>query len=288
MGSPRRAFTLVELPAVSGSKRKAFTLVELLVVIGIIAVLIGVLLPALGRAREQANKVACMSNLKQLGTAFIMYCNDNKGCLPAPGSNADARYEDWIYWQEDRSNTGTFPGIAGTFSDGRIIKYLGKQSEAIFRCPSDNYDIRPAGNPRKYHYSYTINNKMTCPAYKIANINNNTVPPKKLSNVRVSWQKILLYEEHENTMDDGAGKIDGNVSSTPGPNTLSARHDRQRKFPDDQNATPMPNLERFGCVLFCDGHSDAIPRKWLYDTTTPTLYPGAKYIDPWWPGKAKP
>src|SRR3954463_15779009 len=80
----------------SNNQRHGFTLVELLVVIGIIAVLIGVLLPVLGRAREQANQTACMSNLRQVGLVFLMYVNDNKFSLPASSRGSDLFPQDWI------------------------------------------------------------------------------------------------------------------------------------------------------------------------------------------------
>jgi prepilin-type N-terminal cleavage/methylation domain-containing protein len=60
-------------------KPRAFTLVELLVVIAIIALLMSILMPALGRVRKQAKTVICQSNLKQLGNAFEMYAGDNDG-----------------------------------------------------------------------------------------------------------------------------------------------------------------------------------------------------------------
>src|SRR6266566_3808101 len=59
-----------------------FTLVELLVVIGIIALLIAILLPVLGKARAAANKTVCLSNIRQLGTAILAYCNSSGGWFP--------------------------------------------------------------------------------------------------------------------------------------------------------------------------------------------------------------
>ena len=67
-----------------------FTLVELLVVIGIIVLLIAILMPMLGKAREAAQATKCTSNLRQLGMAFIMYCDANKGTVPADGGDGSS------------------------------------------------------------------------------------------------------------------------------------------------------------------------------------------------------
>jgi prepilin-type N-terminal cleavage/methylation domain-containing protein/prepilin-type processing-associated H-X9-DG protein len=103
-------------------KRKpAFTLVELLVVIGIIAVLIGILLPALNKARSAAKQTVCLSNLRQMGNAWNLYLTDSRGRLPhyiwsksnVPSSITGSRLEEVIwhgYWLGILSDYKVQPG----------------------------------------------------------------------------------------------------------------------------------------------------------------------------------
>lgn len=86
--TPSRVLT-TDMRRSSPQIRSGFTLVELLVVIGIIAVLIGMLLPALSKARMQANSVACMSNLKQVGFALQMYSENWNGAVYPPRMGAN-------------------------------------------------------------------------------------------------------------------------------------------------------------------------------------------------------
>jgi prepilin-type N-terminal cleavage/methylation domain-containing protein len=109
---------------------RAFTLVELLVVVGIIAVLVAILLPALQKARRQAEAIACQSNLRQLYIAFVGYANENHGRIPSLKQYGSADWPYYSYFWKPLSATG-YLGKGQNYGGSNGPRY------PVMRCPSD-------------------------------------------------------------------------------------------------------------------------------------------------------
>jgi prepilin-type N-terminal cleavage/methylation domain-containing protein len=125
----------------SNRRRKAFTLVELLVVIGIIAVLVAVLLPALTKARASANRTACLSNLRQIGMAIQIYANQNSDQIPI-GTTGGQLQENYGIWYGATGNRWQPFGVL--FFTGLI------KNPPSFYCPAESdwyYGYNTSENP---------------------------------------------------------------------------------------------------------------------------------------------
>jgi prepilin-type N-terminal cleavage/methylation domain-containing protein/prepilin-type processing-associated H-X9-DG protein len=283
------------------NRKSGFTLVELLVVIGIIAVLISLLLPTLSRAREEARRAQCLSNIRQISQAFFMYTNENKGWFPAPGvfggglgsqnqskmslntpSTWYGRDEDWIAWRLKQPDDPL---------EGAIVPYMNNPNPSVMRCPSDEGNrtqIDAFGGP--YVYSYDMNSYLSwgtiyhpqaagvlaTPAEETPDQGWNNIRQVnrwgvawKIQQVKNSADKIIVYEMDERFLKDGRGQMQSPPVGMAAVNYIgmvAIRHDSKRTEPDDPVIGPNtidtnPNADRRGNCGFVDGHAEFMSRR---------------------------
>jgi prepilin-type N-terminal cleavage/methylation domain-containing protein/prepilin-type processing-associated H-X9-DG protein len=132
-------------PSLARSRRMGFTLIELLVVIAIIAILAGMLLPALAKAKTKAQGIMCMNNTKQLMLANHMYQNDNQdnfpmafhgGYLPTANDVNKPWVSGWLDWTTAADNTNLIYLLEPRYAV--LATYFAK-SKNLYKCPADHY-----------------------------------------------------------------------------------------------------------------------------------------------------
>ena len=246
------------------ARRSAFTLIELLVVIAIIAILAAILFPVFAQARERARSIACLSNCKQVGLAYLQYIQDYDGTTPAvnktnliTGLDGTPIYTPWYYvifpyvknW-----NLYMCPDRSDTFT----CKSKATQNKAANgNDPYDCFDdLNPTGNCIGYGYNDGWVSDggygMIAPSY--GSVNGVAVPGKSVSGavIRAGINVAQLYSESQmiafgdiDTKEDGSVSVDNwDAWATPGGNTQYATH----------------RLRHGGMENFCfvDGHAHPI------------------------------
>ena len=181
------------------ASQRGFTLIELLVVIAIIAILAGMLLPALAKSKTKAQGIACLNNLKQLQLAWYLYADENADKLVPNGTGPQIGWvEGWLMTPQDATNVNLLKA-----PKGMLWNY--NQSLGIYKCPADMSMVKLGGNVYPRVRSISMNGNMNGNSWYTDIIKTTHYTYRKYSDIVTPSpaQAFVFLDEHPDGIDDG-------------------------------------------------------------------------------------
>jgi len=204
------------------AKTQAFTLIELLVVIAIIAILAGMLLPALAKAKTKAQGIQCLSNTKQLTLAFMLYAGDNNdGLVSAQNGVGNPPRPIWINGDVglDVAITPSHWNVQKDIAVGPLWNYSGK-SPTIYRCPADRSMVTFAGNRYPRVRSLSMSQVFGSGEWLNGGPDSGQRVYRtynKLGTIAIPPKTFVFVDEHPDSINDAAFATQVAGADVPGP-----------------------------------------------------------------------